>query len=230
MNNLRRGLFSICSETLNKTPTMDKTSNLTPPPRGPATRIQRMIRYVSALALLVGFGQPAFSQTYCPSDGGSGNVINIDRVVLGDLSNSSGDNDGYGDFTALSVTATAGTALPVTLDPSGPFFLRYRWRAWLDLNNDGTFDTAERVLQVTGFGVQNGSVNIPAGTPDGNYRMRISMRAFSYAEACDNYSAGEVEDYSVTVIGACNAVAGAMSTLKPDVCFSAGGVTLVANT
>ncbi|MBK7240190.1 MAG: hypothetical protein IPI00_08420 [Flavobacteriales bacterium] len=56
--------------------------------------MQRMIRYVSALALLVGFGQPAFSQAYCPSDGGSGNVINIDRVVLGDLNNSSGDNDG----------------------------------------------------------------------------------------------------------------------------------------
>ena len=208
---------------------MDKTSNLAPPPRGSAKRMQRMIRYVSALALLVGFGQPAFSQAYCPSDGGSGNVINIDRVVLGDLNNSSGDNDGYGDFTALSVTATAGTALPVTLDPSGPFFLRYRWRAWLDLNNDGTFDNAERVLQVTGFGVQNGSVNIPSGTPDGNYRMRISMKAFSYAEACDNYAAGDVEDYTLSVISACDAVAGAMSTSKPDVCFSAGGVTLVAN-
>ena len=156
-------------------------------------------------------------------------MINIDRVVLGDLNNSSGDNDGYGDFTALSVTATAGTALPVTLDPSGPFFLRYRWRAWLDLNNDGTFDNAERVLQVTGFGVQNGSVNIPSGTPDGNYRMRISMKAFSYAEACDNYAAGDVEDYTLSVISACDAVAGAMSTSKPDVCFSAGGVTLVAN-
>ena len=229
MNNPSCRLFNYCSETLNKTPTMDKTSNLAPPPRGSAKRMQRMIRYVSALALLVGFGQPAFSQAYCPSDGGSGNVINIDRVVLGDLNNSSGDNDGYGDFTALSVTATAGTALPVTLDPSGPFFLRYRWRAWLDLNNDGTFDNAERVLQVTGFGVQNGSVNIPSGTPDGNYRMRISMKAFSYAEACDNYAAGDVEDYTLSVISACDAVAGAMSTSKPDVCFSAGGVTLVAN-
>ena len=229
-NNLKSSLFNYLPETLNKIPNPMKTI-----PKTPVSKVDTRkkgwskIRYVSALALLVGSTQPTFSQTYCPSDGGTGNVINIDRVQLGDLDNASGDNDGYGNFTALSVTTTAGTVLPVSLDPSGPFFLRYRWRAWLDLNNDGNFaDPGERVLQQSGFGVQNGTVSIPAGTPNGNYRMRISMRAFSNVGPCDNYSLGEVEDYTVTVTSACDALAGGMSTSKPKVCLTEGGVTLSA--
>ena len=71
-------------------------------------------------------------------------------------------------------------------------------------------------------------MSIPAGTPNGNYRMRISMRAFSNVGPCDNYSLGEVEDYTVTVTSACDALAGGMSTSKPKVCLTEGGVTLSA--
>ena len=98
----------------------------------------------AGLALcLVGTSQ---AQSYCPSDGGSGNTFNIARVQFADLDNSSGDNDGYADFSALSATVQPGSSNGITLDPNGPFFLRYRWNAWIDWNNDGTFGAGELVL------------------------------------------------------------------------------------
>ncbi|MBK6829645.1 MAG: hypothetical protein IPG92_02375 [Flavobacteriales bacterium] len=139
------------------------------------------------------------AQSFCPSDGGSGNTFNIARFQFNGIDNVSGDNNGYGDFTALVAGVDPGASYGITVDPNGPFFLRYRWRAWVDWNNDGTFSGAELVFQSNGFGQENGTVNVPAGASPGAKRLRVNMSAFTYQGACADYSLGEVEDYSVLV-------------------------------
>ena len=171
----------------------------------------------------------ASAQTYCPSDGGSGNVFNIARVQFAGIDNASGDNNGYGDFTALTATVDAGTSYGITVDPTGPFFLRYRWRTWIDWNNDGAFGAGELVFERTGFGQETGTIAVPAGVTPGAKRMRVNMSAFVYQGACANYQLGEVEDYTVTVNGACTADAGTLTVVKPFICFDGISAAVVAN-
>jgi len=182
-----------------------------------------------AVGLLVGLGcsiGATNAQTYCPSDGGNGNIFNIARVQFADLNNQSGDNNGYADFTALAANVQPGQSYPVTLTPNGPFFLRYRWRVFIDWNDDGTFAAGELAFQQTGFGVETGTITVPAGTSGGTKRMRVNMSAFTYQGACANYAVGEVEDYSVIVPEGCDAEAGTITITKPFVCSTGESVNL----
>ena len=174
----------------------------------------------TGVALLLSGGLSA--QTYCPSDGGSGNTFNIARVQFNGIDNVSGDNNGYGDFTAQVANVDLGASYGITVDPSGPFFLRYRWSAWVDWNNDGTFSGSELVFQATGFGQETGSVSVPTGTTPGAKRMRVNMSAFNYQGACANYSIGEVEDYTVLVSAPCDVTAGTIVVDKPIICYEGG--------
>ena len=164
---------------------------------------------VSVVALLL--TSPSFAQSYCESDGGNGNIFNIDRVTFAGIDNTSGDNNGYADLTALNADVDAGASYAIALEPNGPFFLRYRWRVWVDLNQDGEFTSDERLVQQTGYGSETATISIPSGALAGNTRMRINMSAFAYQNACANWSVGEVEDYSITVSSPCLADAGTLS-------------------
>ena len=169
------------------------------------------------------------AQTYCASDGGDGNTFNIDRVQFAGIDNTSGDNNGYGDFTALSATVQPGTSYGITLDPNGPFFLRYRWRAWIDWDQDGTFGANELVFQQTGFGQETGTIAVPANALPGSTRMRVNMSAFAYRGACANWNLGEVEDYTIVVPPACDATAGSLDPIKPEVCLTDANAGIGAN-
>ncbi|MBL7984636.1 MAG: hypothetical protein JNM91_06525, partial [Flavobacteriales bacterium] len=184
-------------------------------------------RLLAAMGLSAAMAFTASAQSYCPSDGGSGNTFNINRIQFAGVDNVSGDNNGYGDFTGQTASVELGTAYPITLEPNGPFFLRYRWRVWIDWNQDGTFSTAERVLQQTGFGTETASIAVPTDALPGTTRMRVNMSAFAYQGACASWTLGEVEDYSVSIPSACAADAGTLSG-GGDVCNTTGDVVLTA--
>ena len=171
---------------------------------------------------------PTFSQTYCASDGGSGNTFNIDRVEFAGIDNTSGTNNGYADFTALSANVDPGASFTIDLDPNGPFFLRYRWRVWIDWNQDGEFTVDERMVQQTGFGSESAAISVPNIALPGSTRMRVNMSAFNYRDACANWSTGEVEDYTVVVSAPCEATAGTLGIAKPFLCFDGVSATLLA--
>ena len=77
---------------------------------------------------------------------------------------------------------------------------------WVDWNNDLNFDQAtETVYNTTSYddGPFTGTVTIPSGTANGDYRMRI-MIDYNDSNPDDNAciigsSRGEVEDYKITV-------------------------------
>ncbi|HNU56253.1 MAG TPA: GEVED domain-containing protein [Flavobacteriales bacterium] len=175
------------------------------------------------------FGSTASAQSYCSSDGGSGNTFNIDRVAFATLDNTTGDNNGYGDFTALAAAVDPGSTYSITMEPNGPYFLRYRWRVWIDWDQDGTFSLNERVVQRTGYGNETATITVPAGALPGNTRMRVNMSAFAYRDACENWLVGEVEDYTVAVSESCVAKAGTLTITKPLVCFEGSSANLAAS-
>lgn len=75
---------------------------------------------------------------------------------------------------------------------------------WVDWNNDLTFDDAtEKVFNTTNYsnGPFTGTVTIPAGTPLGDYRMRITTNywASNPSLPCENTQRAEFEDYTITV-------------------------------
>ncbi|MBU8893879.1 MAG: fibronectin type III domain-containing protein [Bacteroidales bacterium] len=142
---------------------------------------------------------------YCPSQGTDYSYEWIGGVVVGDFSNTSGAA-GYTDFTNLTAELVSGESYNITLTPafSGSTYDEY-WKIWIDLNHDGDFDDAdENVFDQGGMSktVVTGSFTIPASTAAVTTRMRVTMKYNAAPDACEaTFSYGEVEDYTVQIIG-----------------------------
>ena len=77
-------------------------------------------------------------------------------------------------------------------------------RIWVDWNNNLVFEASEQVYQQyngTSPYNQSGSIAIPAGTPNGNYRMRVRSRYYTTVPgACSSESYGSAIDFTLAVI------------------------------
>jgi hypothetical protein len=141
--------------------------------------------------------------SYCSANGTNSSYEWINKVVLGSINNTSGNNAGYGNYTALSTSLTAGSSYTTNLTPgfAGSAYLEY-WRVWIDYNNDLDWnDAGEQVGQGTGSSTVNITFTVPAGTASGAKRMRVAMKYGGYAANCGSFTYGEVEDYTVNVGG-----------------------------
>ncbi|EMQ94212.1 hypothetical protein D778_00927 [Xanthomarina gelatinilytica] len=78
---------------------------------------------------------------------------------------------------------------------------------WIDWNNDFVFDLSEVVYSTTGYGSGpfTGTITVPNGTANGDYRMRVLIDYYDSNpgddDACSFGSSGrgEAEDYKITV-------------------------------
>jgi hypothetical protein len=146
----------------------------------------------------------------------------IARVTLNTLDNNSGTGCpsgllGYSNYTAdpaLTTTLQAGSSYDCIVY-AGQYSEGYA--AWIDYNDDGTFDNAtERIGfsngQVTGsgaVGVLGSSASFPIAVscnpPLGQHRLRVRAMFSTNGSAvtpCTNNSYGETEDYVVTISAA----------------------------
>lgn len=140
---------------------------------------------------------------YCSSNGNNSSYEWINKVVLASINNTSGNNQGYGNFTNLSTNLTKGTTYTITLTPgfSGSAYNEY-WKVWIDYNGDLDWsDAGEAVAQGSGSGTINVSFTVPAGSPLVTTRMRVSMQYNGYPPNCGSFTYGEVEDYKVVIVG-----------------------------
>src|SRR5690606_15069690 len=74
---------------------------------------------------------------------------------------------------------------------------------WIDWNNNMVFEAGELVYEgLTQQNVHTALILIPAGTPLGNYRIRVRAGYLWNGPIlpCGQSSYGEVEDYTLTVI------------------------------
>ena len=65
----------------------------------------------------------------------------------------------------------------------------------LIFNNDKEFDSSELVVQKASTGTVYGYFTLPRNLSKGFHRVRVSMKQGSYADSCDKFDVGEVEDY-----------------------------------
>jgi hypothetical protein len=109
----------------------------------------------------------------------------------------------------------------------------------VDWNQNGTFETTERVANTTGYvGTFAGSFTVPMTATLGSTRMRILMdyNASNPANPCGPFAfgRGEVEDYTFIVqsVPACTSgvlVAGTASASSASLCSGNTGTTVTLN-
>ena len=147
---------------------------------------------------------PIIVANYCVSNGLSTSKEYINKVQIGSINNTSGNNNGYKDFTLLSTDLVAGSSNTITITPDWNGSIMFEtYSIWIDLNRDKDFnDIGELIYSKTKTKTKPivGYVNIPANTLPGITRMRVSMKNNSLSSACEIFSYGEVEDYSVNII------------------------------
>src|SRR5690606_2563300 len=157
----------------------------------------------SGFSNTVNFTTLSNSVTYCSSNGNYSTIEWIDLVRLNSINNSSGNDGGYKDNTSLSTNAAYGSN---TIQYSAGFSsgsYREYWRVWIDYNQNGTFDSNELVVNrnSTSSGTLSTTFNIPTSALPGPTRMRVSMKYNSSQTACESFTYGEVEDYTVNIGG-----------------------------
>ena len=128
----------------------------------------------------------------------------ISRIRYGEIDNSSTEST-YSDFTSISTDIAVGATYSFIITPI--------WQnetidsginVWIDLNNDNDFtDPGEEIfIRVpASFTQLTAPLTIPVGTTLGEKRMRIAMELGGNAGPCDTFAIGEVEDYTINVVG-----------------------------
>jgi Zn-dependent metalloprotease len=149
----------------------------------------------------VGVGGEYGTTSYCNSQGNNSSYEWISNVTVGSFSNSSGAA-GYTDFTGQTVSVNAGDSYAISLTPgfSGTVYNEY-WKIWVDYNGDGDFSDAGELAFDAGSlsnTTVTGTLNVPSNA-SGTTRMRVSMKWNASQTACEIFSYGEVEDYTIDI-------------------------------
>jgi len=147
-------------------------------------------------------GSTVYYLTKVVTTGGATNISNTTTASAA----------GYGDYSAtLSASQYAGGVINFALTPSTGTNLFY---IWIDYNKDFDFnDPGETVAATTTYASTFSlSYTVPAGTPIGSYRMRVSNNWSGTNTPCGPASNGEYEDYTFNVVA-------------PPSCFPTGAVT-----
>ena len=142
------------------------------------------------------------SLTYCNSNGSTGKEY-INTVKIGTINNVSGNNNGYGNFTSLSTTLATGSSATITITPAwNGISVNEAYAVWIDYNKNGNFESNELAFSKSKSKSTSvsGSFVIPSTALSGNTRMRVSMKYNAIPTACEVFTNGEVEDYTVNIV------------------------------
>ncbi|MFD0992236.1 M4 family metallopeptidase [Tenacibaculum geojense] len=142
------------------------------------------------------------SVSYCSSNGNNSSYEWIDYVAFGGMTNSSGNDGGYADYTSSVATVAVGSTNQITISAGfrSSSYTEF-WAIWIDFNQDGTFDDTEKVVSGSSSSANNltANLNVPSTATVGSTRMRVSMKYNAAQTACESFTYGEVEDYTVTI-------------------------------
>jgi chitodextrinase len=154
------------------------------------------------------------SISYCASKGSNSSYEWIDLVQLGNMTNTTGNNGGYADFTNKIATIAFGSnTIYYSAGFSSSSYVEY-WHVWIDYNHDGIFADTERVAYGSSSSAATLSSNftVPTTALTGPTRMRVTMKYNGAGTACETFSYGEVEDYTVNIVDQASALVMAVNT------------------
>lgn len=144
---------------------------------------------------------------YCSAAATDGSDEWIGSFALGTYSNNSGNDGGYAMFDGSNIQLETDHTYNVTVTPDwgGTQYDEYS-RVWVDLNQNGSFET-EELLFDQGTASQTaatGTITIPAGATLGGTRLRVQLAyqgsgQTTLPNVCGDFTWGEVEDYCVDI-------------------------------
>jgi trimeric autotransporter adhesin len=144
---------------------------------------------------------------YCSSNATSNLDTRITNVKFNTIDNTSPVVcETYTNYNGISTNVIAGTTylLTFTGGTCGSNFTKYGG-AWIDWNQNGTFDPAEQVTLTAAISPSTapfdftGNVTVPLDAVLGNTLMRVIVREGAAATACGTYTYGETEDYTINI-------------------------------
>jgi hypothetical protein len=149
---------------------------------------------------------PASAQ-YCASKSSNPWELWIKKVSLNTINYESGkfkeySSLGYSDFTTINTTLTKGSEYILSTEAGlswSGILTNAHCRAWIDWNRNNTFEETELVLQNTNAFPFVNAFRVPISAQVGATRMRIAVKIGDFPRLCENFGAGEVEDYTVTI-------------------------------
>ena len=141
--------------------------------------------------------------SYCSSTSTNVNDEYISRVQLNTINNASGAQF-YSDFTAISTNLNEGQSYTITVTPTwtGTVYAE-GYAVWIDYNDDKDFNDAGELVWSKAASTNtpnSGSFTVPSGTSGNSVRMRVSMKYNGIPTACETFTYGEVEDYTVNLV------------------------------
>ena len=140
-------------------------------------------------------------KSYCTASGGGDEYIS--QVIFGDIDNSTGE-DGYADYTSMSTVVNLSETYEITI-ANGNSYTADDLGIWIDWNQDDDFEDADENVVCEGGNGGEGtfSITVPDGALPGDTRMRIRIKwsGSDCGDPCGATTYGEVEDYSVSVLG-----------------------------
>ncbi len=150
-----------------------------------------------------GTGTTPPADDYCGSNGSDSSYEWIDEVSIGTMSNPSGNDNGYGDYTGTTISTEQGQELSAVLIPGfGADTYNEYWKIWIDYNQDLDFDDAGELVYDSGSASPAavvGTFTIPSDATTGQTRLRVSMKWDDPQTACEAFQYGEVEDYTIQI-------------------------------
>lgn len=136
--------------------------------------------------------------------------ISISGTTLSNNSGTSPVNPAYTYFTGqpnYTALLQAGSSYTVTVSVGS--FGGQNMAAWIDYNDNGVFETTERIGFTTASIASNGTANfnivLACNPPLGTHRLRVRdvwNTSGNSIDPCNSYGWGETEDYDVTVTAA----------------------------
>jgi hypothetical protein len=163
------------------------------------TEYEIMMRSVCGTDTSGNTGVITFRTTNC------GNCIDLPYCTSGATD---GQDEWINAFTLNGVTHTSGTTYPIAIDVAwaSTQYNEYS-RIWVDVNQNGTFETTEKLYD-QGAASQtdpSGTIAIPANAVLGETKLRVQMAyqgqgQTSLPAICGDFTYGEVEDYCITIV------------------------------
>jgi hypothetical protein len=163
--------------------------------------------------------------TFGKTDGDLIALVQIPTTTLNNPSGAAEINPAYTYFTGqANYTASLQAGTVYTVNVTVGSFGSQNMACWIDFDDDGLYESSERVGYTTSSIAADGSASFPISLPCnpsvGPHRMRVrDVFATSGVniDPCANYGFGETEDYLITVIA-------------PPPCPVPSALTLVSST
>jgi subtilisin family serine protease len=138
---------------------------------------------------------------YCDSYGLDSSNEWIDYFAMSNVENTTGNDGGYLHYTNEVINLEDDSKYYIYFSKDAPENGICYFSFFLDFNMNGVFESNEMIRKTMTYfnSVKSSKITIPANLPEGYRKLRVVLKYYNSAEACEVYDRGETEDYIVYI-------------------------------